>query len=76
MTLDTRIARTGYVIRYDAISSLGEPERWFACDAHGIIATRGTSGFNAATCREIVASGVLVAHETLIAGAVIYKLTE
>jgi hypothetical protein len=62
MTIDTRIARTGYVIRYPEIESLGEPERWYLCDAHGIIATRGTVGFNAVTCREMVERGALVEH--------------
>jgi hypothetical protein len=73
MTLDTRIARTGYVILYPAIESLGEPERWYLCDADGIIQTRGSTGFNAVQCREMVTSGALVEHHKLLAGATIYK---
>lgn len=72
-TIDQRIARTGYVVCYPAIESLGEAEHWFACDANGIIATRGATGFNAVQCREMVERGALVEHVALLAGVVIYK---
>lgn len=72
MTIDTRISKTGYVILYPAIESLGEQERWYLCDASGIIATRG-SGFNAAQCREMLERGALVEHHRLFAGATIYR---
>lgn len=72
MTIDTRIAKTGYVILYPAIESLGEPERWYLCDAFGIIQTRG-SGFNAVQCREMLKRGALTEYLRLLAGAVIYK---
>lgn len=72
MTLDTRIAKTGYVILYPAIEKLGEPERWYLCDAFGIIQTRG-NGFNAVQCREMLESGALTEYHRLLAGAVIYR---
>lgn len=72
MTIDTRIAKTGYVILYQAIESLGEPERWYLCDAFGIIQTRG-AGFNAVQCREMLKRGALVEHHRLLAGATIYR---
>jgi hypothetical protein len=70
VTLDTRISRTGYVIRYNM------PELWFACDGFGVVQMRGTTGLSADECRAMVTSGALVEHVRLLAGAVIYKLTE
>jgi hypothetical protein len=37
---------------------------------------RGTTGLSADECRAMVTSGALVEHVRLLAGAVIYKLTE
>lgn len=74
MTLLNRISRTGYVVMYPASPVQGEPERWFACDAYGVIQMRGNIGFNAESCRAMVASGALVEHVRLLAGAVIYRM--
>jgi hypothetical protein len=73
MSLDERIARTGHVVKYPAMPAQLEPERWFLCDEFGVVQMRGTIGLYAETCREMVKRGALVEHQTLIAGAVIYK---
>ena len=61
MTLEQRIARTGYVIRYPAIAALAEPERWYLCDENGIIQTRG-AGYSETECRAMVERGELAEH--------------
>jgi hypothetical protein len=76
MTLQTRIARTGYVVMYPAAPAQSEPERWFACDEHGVIQMRGNIGFNAESCRAMFERGALVEHVRLLAGAVIYRVNE
>lgn len=74
-TVDARIAKTGYVIQYPAIEALAEPERWFVCDARGIVQTKGSAGVEAGACREMLKRGGLIVHHAIdAAGATIYRM--
>lgn len=74
-TVDARIAKTGFVIQYPAIEALAEPERWFVCDARGIVHTKGSAGLNAGACHAMLTrGGLIVYHALAMSGATIYRM--